>query len=95
MLALKAMPAANLPHGIITDIKMPRMSGLELLQNLSGKPDFANLPVVVLTSSSLENDFRQAMEHADGYYIKPGNLQGYRQTVERIDRLFRSFQDRA
>lgn len=89
---LASLTAAQLPCGIITDIKMPRKTGLEFLRELAASPQFASIPAAVLTSSSIDNDFHQAMEHADGYYIKPGNLQGYKQTVEKIDRLFRSFQ---
>jgi CheY-like chemotaxis protein len=37
---------------IITDLKMPQMSGLEVLAHIKANPAFAVIPTVVLTASS-------------------------------------------
>jgi len=40
--------ATRLPAVIITDLEMPRMSGLELIAALQARPETAGIPVVVL-----------------------------------------------
>ena len=78
----------DLPQGIITDIKMPLKTGLELLRELALYQQFASIPTATLTSSLVSADFEQAMEEADGYYIKSAQL---KDTLQEIDELFRSF----
>ncbi|QOI99167.1 MAG: response regulator [Phycisphaeraceae bacterium] len=40
------------PDAIVTDLQMPRGSGLELCQKLSGDPSFARVPIVLLSARS-------------------------------------------
>jgi CheY-like chemotaxis protein len=61
-----------LPRLIITDIKMPRMGGIELLKWMNARDEFRLIPTIVLTSSSDEADITQAfVQGAKGYMIKP------------------------
>jgi CheY-like chemotaxis protein len=64
--------AHPLPGLLLLDLKMPKMSGLEVLAWLSTQPDFNELPVVVLSSSGLESDIKRAIElGADDFQVKP------------------------
>ena len=45
-----------LPHVVLTDIKMPRVGGFELVQWIREHEEFQQLPVAMLTSSQLEKD---------------------------------------
>ncbi len=66
---LQHHPEINL---VISDLEMPRMNGFELLSNLRQDSNFANVPVVVLTSRSAEKH-RQLAEAlgANAYLTKP------------------------
>jgi CheY-like chemotaxis protein len=64
-----------LPRLIVTDLKMPRMGGIDLLAWLKTRPEFRHIPAIVLTSSNDETDISKAFEHgACGYMIKPVNF---------------------
>ncbi|MEZ4219837.1 MAG: ATP-binding protein [Polyangiaceae bacterium] len=52
----------QLPHLLLLDLKMPRMGGLELLQQLKTHDALRALPVVILTSSQAPADVRRAYE---------------------------------
>lgn len=61
-----------LPRLIITDIKMPRMGGIELLKWMNARDEFRLIPTIVLTSSNDEADITQAfVQGVKGYMIKP------------------------
>jgi chemotaxis family two-component system sensor histidine kinase/response regulator PixL len=57
---------------IISDLEMPRMNGFELLSQLRQNPQFAKIPVLVLTSRSAEKHRQLALElGANVYLTKP------------------------
>ena len=61
-----------LPRLMITDLKMPRMGGIELLAWMNARAEFRLIPVIVLTSSSDQADVAAAFaQGAKGYMIKP------------------------
>jgi CheY-like chemotaxis protein len=61
-----------LPALIVLDLKMPRMSGFDVLAWLAMQPEFKELPVVVLSSSSDETDIEKARGlGAREYFVKP------------------------
>jgi CheY-like chemotaxis protein len=77
-LEILADSSRPLPRAILTDIKMPRMDGLELMRRLKGDPRLREIPVAVLTSSNHEADRREAMRlGAVRYFLKPLELDGY------------------
>jgi CheY-like chemotaxis protein len=60
------------PHLILLDLRLPRMDGLEVLQQIKTTQELQNIPVVVLTTSSAEQDVAKAYKaHANSYVIKP------------------------
>jgi two-component system, cell cycle response regulator DivK len=44
------MAGAEHPDLIITDIQMPELSGLDMINQLRGRPEFQNIPILVLTA---------------------------------------------
>lgn len=58
---------------VITDIRMPKMNGLELLNAIKTKNQ--NQPVVLMTGYDLsKNEIANLTHHADGYVLKPFTL---------------------
>jgi CheY-like chemotaxis protein len=57
---------------VLLDLNMPRMNGIEFLQELRADPQLAGTPVVVLTTSNDERDKVQAFNlNVAGYLLKP------------------------
>src|SRR6266568_3358005 len=68
--AMEALEAAGAPQVLVSDIRMPGTSGLELLQTL--KQRFPNLPVIVMTAySDLESAVAAFQGGAFEYLPKP------------------------
>ena len=67
--------AHPLPALLLLDLKMPRMSGFDVLRWLSMQPNFQHLPAIVLSSSSDESDLLRARQlGARDYFVKPLSL---------------------
>ena len=61
-----------LPTLILLDLKLPRRDGHEVLQWIRARPEFAALPVVVLTCSDRQDDVGKAYAcGANSYLVKP------------------------
>ena len=74
-----------LPGLILTDLKMPRMNGIELLRWLKGHADYKVIPTIVLTSSMESSDIRQAyLLGANSYLVKPANFEDLRILVRTV-----------
>lgn len=66
-----ARPAGH-PAVILLDLKLPKLSGLEVLQDIKGDGGLKAIPVVMLTSSREEQDLRTAYElGVNAYVVKP------------------------
>lgn len=78
-----------LPSLILLDLKLPRRSGLEVLQWLrqEATEEVKAIPVIVLTSSRLSEDVDQAYSlGANSYMAKPsGNYDGLAEMVKNLD----------
>ncbi len=78
--AAQALLAEQGPDVIILDINMPEVSGLDLLEFIRRRGEWAQLPVVMLSTEAADVTVDQALAlGADGYVTKPV-------TVEELDR---------
>jgi len=60
------------PAVILLDIKMPRMSGIEVLNYIRSTPKFMKIPVIIVTSSNNEKDlFESYRLGIVSYVVKP------------------------
>jgi CheY-like chemotaxis protein len=61
------------PRLMILDIKMPKLTGFDVLRWLRGHPDCSVIPCIVFSSSSEERDVIEAYRlGANAYFTKPG-----------------------
>lgn len=67
-------PACELPCFLFLDIKMPRLSGFEVLAWARRQPRFSTLPIVMLSGSQAADDVAKAKElGATDYLVKPAS----------------------
>jgi CheY-like chemotaxis protein len=60
------------PHLVLLDIKMPRADGFEVLAALRLRPALADVPVIMMSSSTAEHDRRRSLAlGATRYWVKP------------------------
>lgn len=69
---------AKPPKVIFLDLKLPKISGLEVLQEIKSNPLTKSLPVVVITSSREDPDIKKAYElGVNSYVVKPVNFDDF------------------
>ena len=74
-----------LPGLVILDLKLPRVSGLEVLDQLRRRTETRKLVVVILSSSASDDDITQAYAlGANGYLVKPLHLEKLQEIVRAI-----------
>ena len=67
-------------------MKLPRVSGLEVLRQLEGHPRFSSIPVVVLTTSAEDADVKSAYAlGANSYIVKPVDFEKFMLVAEQIE----------
>lgn len=73
------------PRLVLLDVKMPFMSGLDVLEAIRKNPDFRTLTVVMLTSSNEPSDVKRALElGANAYVVKPAAFNDLNQLATAI-----------
>ncbi|HEV2036394.1 MAG TPA: response regulator [Candidatus Dormibacteraeota bacterium] len=66
-----AMLAEHLPDLVVTDIEMPNVDGIELTTSIRSHPRLANIPVLVVTSRTSEEDHQRGLDAgADALIVK-------------------------
>jgi CheY-like chemotaxis protein len=60
------------PHVVLLDLRLPKVSGLDVLREIKTSNDLRTIPVVILTTSTAERDVVSAYaQHANSYLVKP------------------------
>lgn len=73
------------PRLILLDLKLPRVDGLEVLRRIKSHAELHAIPVVVLSSSSSNEDMREAYRlGANSYIIKPVDFDHFLEMAARI-----------
>ena len=75
----------ELPALVLLDIKMPRFTGLEVLNWIRSRPELASIPVVMLTNSNQTQDVDRAIHMgATDYIVKPVTFDDLVMVVQKI-----------
>ena len=73
------------PKLILLDLKLPKISGLEVLKAIKENETLSSIPVVIITSSREDLDVREAYKlGANGYVVKPIKFDQFMETMSNI-----------
>jgi two-component system response regulator len=68
---------------ILLDLKMPKVSGSEVLEIIKSDPRFKMIPIVILTSSKEDPDIKRCYElGANSYIVKPVDCDNFFTTIK-------------
>lgn len=74
-----------LPKLILLDLKLPKVSGLQVLQRLKNDVRTQTIPVVVLTSSKEQSDLVESYRlGVNSFVVKPVNFDGFLEAVQKL-----------
>ncbi|KXF84032.1 chemotaxis protein CheY [Rhodococcus ruber Chol-4] len=77
------------PALVLLDLNLPKYDGWQVLEAVKADPDLASIPVVVLTTSTAEEDVvRSYRLRANAYVSKSVDFDRFVATVRQIDRFF-------
>ena len=79
------------PGLILLDLNLPKKDGRAILAEIKEDDSLKTIPVVVLTTSSVEADILKSYQlHANCYITKPVNLDGFAKIIQSIDNFWLS-----
>ena len=74
-----------LPHLVLLDLKLPKLSGLEVLRAIRANSRTSHLPVVILTSSDEQRDLVECYQsHCNAYVRKAVDYEEYMDAMRRL-----------
>jgi DNA-binding response OmpR family regulator len=74
--AAQTLLTGKSPQVLILDINMPEVSGLDMLEFLRRRPEWRELPILILSSESADSTVDQGLKlGADAYIMKPVTIQ--------------------
>lgn len=75
----------ELPAVVLLDLKLPKVSGLEVLRRIRANAATRRLPVVILTTSTEERDIAAGYDLGVNSYVrKPIDFEAFEQAIERL-----------
>ena len=73
------------PKLILLDLKMPKKSGIQVIERIKADPNFRQIPVVVLTSSKEDLDIKQCYALGiNSYIVKPVDSNNFFQSLKSL-----------
>lgn len=82
----------NRPKVLILDLKLPKVSGLEVLRRMKADPRTRTIPIVVLSSSQEERDLVESYElGVNSYIVKPMDFDEFSRSAQIIGQYWLQF----
>lgn len=79
----------SVPDIILLDLNLPRMDGREVLREIKAHDKLRRIPIVVLTTSSAEEDIVRSYDlHVNCYITKPVDMDQFIEAVKAIDQFW-------
>lgn len=81
--------ASESPAVLLLDLKLPKLSALEVLQKIRGDPALKLIPVVILISSHEEGDMVASYElGVNAYVVEPVNFHDFVNAIQELGALW-------
>ena len=82
--ALKTLPGEEFSL-IITDINMPDINGLELINFVKTTPQYSGIPLIIVSTEKTEEDKKRGLAlGADAYITKPFSPEDLQKTIRTV-----------
>jgi len=82
---LYALRKQEYPKLILLDLKMPKVTGMEVLEKIKSDSDLKSIPVVILTSSKEDPDIKKCYAFgANSYIVKPVESENFFAAIKEI-----------
>jgi len=82
-------PNAIRPDLVVLDLNLPKRGGLAVLAAMKAAPDLRRIPVIIFSTSQLNQDVARSYElGANCYVCKPGNLTEFFATMKSIEQFW-------
>ena len=79
----------TLPDLILLDLNLPKIDGREVLHFVKNNDALKRIPVVMLTTSSLQADIEYSYNnHANCYIVKSGNLSEFNAAINSLEKFW-------
>ncbi|MCF2447431.1 response regulator [Dyadobacter sp. CY345] len=79
----------EVPDLILLDVNLPRKNGHEVLQYVKTNENIKHIPVIMLTTSSSNDDVRKSYNnHANCYITKPVESEGFLNVLNSIENFW-------
>ena len=77
------------PNLILLDLNLPKKDGREVLEEIKGDERLKRIPVVILTTSSAEEDILKTYDlHANCYITKPVDFEQFAKIIRTIEQFW-------
>ena len=75
----------SLPDLILLDLRLPKVDGLQVLDEIKSSEGLLSIPVVILTTSGSDLDVAKAYKrHANSYLVKPINFDDFTKMMDEL-----------
>lgn len=73
------------PHIILLDLRLPRISGFDVLKEIKQDMDLRSIPVIIMTTSAAREDMIKAYKlYANSFVVKPADFEQFTALIKEL-----------